>query len=302
MADDSVRALGYTRLSVRDIDAWREFVTTMLGMEVVEHSSSDTRLYVRMDQHHHRIIIEQADLDDVDSVGWAVNDEAELERVTERLKVFDIDIKRGDDLECAVRHVRDFVWFIDPNSNVRWEIFYGLETIFQPGFRPGRPISGFKTGASGFGHFVTRVHSVDEAVAFYASVLGFELSDVTVGPKNRRVAGFMHCNQRHHSLAFFREVAGKPHHLHHFMLEYLSIDDVGRAYDLAQERGLAATGLGRHNNDRMFSFYLTNPSGWWFEIGWGGREIDRAPWVPETYSLLVPGGGGWGHQGLVDTM
>lgn len=30
-------------------------------------------------------------------------------------------------------------------------------------------------------------------------------------------------------------------------------------------------GLGKHSNDRMYSFYFKNPSGWAFEYGWGGR-------------------------------
>ena len=34
--------------------------------------------------------------------------------------------------------------------------------------------------------------------------------------------------------------------------------------------------LGRHPNDRMFSFYAKTPSGFQFEFGWGGREVDDA--------------------------
>jgi 2,3-dihydroxyethylbenzene 1,2-dioxygenase len=29
--------------------------------------------------------------------------------------------------------------------------------------------------------------------------------------------------------------------------------------------------LGKHANDRMFSFYVASPSGFLIEIGWGGR-------------------------------
>ena len=39
-------------------------------------------------------------------------------------------------------------------------------------------------------------------------------------------------------------------HIGHFMIELNSIDDVGRAYDLADEQGVWITQrLGRHTND-----------------------------------------------------
>ena len=61
--------------------------------------------------------------------------------------------------------------------------------------------------------------------------------------------------------------------------------------------------LGRHNNDRMFSFYAKNPSGWYFELGWGARQIDPETFAVEHYSMGGGSGmGEWGHQGLAELM
>jgi len=139
------------------------------------------------------------------------------------------------------------------------------------------------------------------AAEFYEQVLGFGVSDWVLVPGMGRLGAFMHCNTRHHSFAFFANPEPRKK-IHHIMMEYTSIDDVGTAYDLCLERDLVTATLGRHLNDHMFSFYFKNPGDWHFELGWGAREIDPATWQVEHYNGLQPGGGEWGHKGLFDVM
>ena len=71
------------------------------------------------------------------------------------------------------------------------------------------------------------------------------------------------------------------------------MDDVGLCYDRTIRGGhrIMQT-LGRHPNDRMFSFYAHTPSGFQFEYGWGGREIDPQTWQSTTYDCISE----WGHH------
>ena len=143
--------------------------------------------------------------------------------------------------------------------------------------------------------------STEAAARFYSEVLGFGVSDWIVVPGMGRIGAFMHCNTRHHSFAFF----GNPqprNKVHHVMMEHLSIDDVGTGYDICLNRELVTATLGRHLNDHMVSFYFKNPGDWHFEIGWGARAIDPATWQVEHYNGLQPGGGEWGHEGLLAVM
>jgi hypothetical protein len=85
----------------------------------------------------------------------------------------------------------------------------------------------------------------------------------------------------------------QPKRIHHFMLEVGGMDDVGFAYDRAlRARVRIVLTLGRHPNDRMFSFYAKTPSGFEFEYGWGARTIDDATWKPTTYDHISE----WGHH------
>jgi catechol 2,3-dioxygenase-like lactoylglutathione lyase family enzyme len=81
--------------------------------------------------------------------------------------------------------------------------------------------------------------------------------------------------------------------LHHFLVEARSMDEVGLAFDRALKAGVRVVLTpGRHPNDRMFSFYARTPSGFEFEFGWGGREVDDATWTPTTYHQISE----WGHH------
>ena len=71
------------------------------------------------------------------------------------------------------------------------------------------------------------------------------------------------------------------------------MDDVGLCWDRVLRAGhRVAQTLGRHPNDRMFSFYAYTPSGFQFEYGWGGREVDDDTWEPTTYDQISE----WGHH------
>jgi len=184
------------------------------------------------------------------------------------------------------RRVSDLIIFSDPIGN-RLEAFYSVETAPEP-FKPGRSISGFRTGPLGMGHAVLTVERLDDVAPFYTDVLGFRLSDYILRPFK---AYFFHVNARHHSLAFID--TGK-NGIHHLMVELCYLDDVGQAYDLALRRPeTIGTTLGRHTNDQVTSFYSWSPSKFLIEYGWGGRSIDPNGWSPHE---RVDGPSLWGHD------
>ena len=103
---------------------------------------------------------------------------------------------------------------------------------------------------------------------------------------------FMHCNPRHHSIAFGEIPV--PKRLLHFMLQAKTLDDVCSTLYLAQDRSVPiSSSLGRHTNDHMVSFYMRSPSGFEVEYGFGARTVDDTTWkVQQHYSGSI-----WGHRG-----
>lgn len=298
-----VDELAYIGISANDLDVWSKYAQEVLGHEVTADSDR-SNLYLRMDERHHRFIVHPADNEpeDVSYVGWQVRNAAEMEAVAAQVETAGVKVIEGKPEEAATRRVLGFVHFADPHSGVRMEVSYGPEITFQPAYRPTRPISGFVTGTMGLGHFVTYVPDVEAAETFYSEALGFATSDSPSIPGVGKVASFMYCNSRHHSLAFFGNPQPKRR-TYHVMVEHTSMDDVGSAFDICQGQGDVKVQLGRHNNDRMFSFYTKNPSGWLFELGWGARTIDPDNFPVEHFTIGGGSGAGeWGHAGLMESV
>jgi 2,3-dihydroxybiphenyl 1,2-dioxygenase len=296
---DKVDELSYVGIKTGEIDAWSKYAVEVLGHQIAA-DSDDHNLYLRMDDHHHRLIVHRTSdgVEDAAYVGWQVRNAKVMNAVAARLEAHGVAVEEGSPEEAAARRVLGFVHFQDPHSGVQMELAYGPEITFVPTYRPSRDITGFVTGDMGLGHYVTYVPNVEAAEEFYSEVLGFATSDSPSIPGIGRVAAFMYCNSRHHSLAFFtKPEPGKR--ANHIMLEHSSIDDVGTAYDICRSHGSVKVELGRHNNDRMISFYAENPSGWLFELGWGARRIDPDTFGVEHYTLGGGSGAGeWGHEGL----
>ena len=279
-----IQALGYAGFGSTALDDWRQFGTGLVGLQAVERGNS--LLAFRMDDRKQRIVIDRAMPDGGRFFGWEVKDAADLDALAARLEKGGIDVTAEPRTLADARRVGGLISFADPEGN-RLEAFYGAEIDETP-FRPGRSISGFRTGPLGLGHAVLTVQNIDPMMAFYVDLLGFGLSDYIEKPFR---AYFFHVNARHHSLAMIE--TGKSG-MHHLMVELFSLDDVGQAYDVAltQEDRVGVT-LGRHTNDFMTSFYARSPSSFMIECGWGGREIDPNNWQPVE---MFDGPSLWGHE------
>ena len=281
-----LKALGYVGLRSARLQDWSDFAAGLLGMQPVDRGG-DMRAF-RMDDRRQRLIVTGDSGEALGFMGWEVEDAAALDALAARLERSGVAVQAGSAALADERHVSGLILFDDPAGN-RLEAFHGSALADTP-FRPGRPISGFKTGPLGMGHVVLHVADIDALLPFYRDVLGFRVSDYGLSPFKLY---FFHVNGRHHSFAM---VGSGQTGLHHLMVELTSLDDVGQGYDLAQLRpdSIAYT-LGRHTNDHMTSFYVHTPSGFFVEYGWGARVIDPEAWVPhETFD----GPSFWGHERL----
>lgn len=292
----AVNRLSYVAANSTDLDRWKAYGTEVLGFEVGA-DSSNRLLYLRADERHHRLAVRASDQDDVAYVGWEVANRAALEAAAAALEAEGVRVEQGTREEAADRRVLDFAYFTCPHSGVRMELVVGHEELFTPRFRPTRDLAGFCTGELGMGHVVLYTRDVQQAADFYVKTLGFGVTDYALIPHVGPLAAFLHCNPRHHSLAFMN-IPGAPRRIQHVMFETQSMDDVGLSYDLCAGKQITTTTPGRHHNDHTFSFYFRNPSEWHFEFGWAPRTIDPATWDTEQYTLQP--GNAWGHAGLME--
>jgi 2,3-dihydroxybiphenyl 1,2-dioxygenase len=286
--DTEARLLSLSHIGVRapSLEDWARLGPQLYGLQLAERTGSTLRF--RMDDRRQRIVVHGDGGQGAAFLGFEIADGEALAQFAARLEAREVAVERFDRALADERRVTDGIAFLDPCGN-RLEVICGAETADTP-FRPGRAISGFRTGALGVGHVVINVPRIDDALAFYRDVLGLRLSDYILRPFK---VFFMHLNARHHSVALIERDRNS---LHHLMIETLMLDDVGQGYDLAlRDEGRIAQTLGRHVNDLMTSFYTHTPSGFFVEYGWGGRSIEPESWSP---SEVVDGPSMWGHDRL----
>jgi 2,3-dihydroxybiphenyl 1,2-dioxygenase len=284
-----VLQLGYLGFEVSAPDAWERFATEVLGLKVGQRLEGGG-FTLRIDSYRSRFFVEPGPKDDVAVIGWQVKDEAALGEITGRLEGAGCPVTRGTEVDQKARGVTALIKFKDP-AGTPTEVFWGPEKGAGP-FTSELLVSSFVAEERGLGHVVVTARDKKESTEFYQSLLGFRLSDHIVCQYYGHDVdlSFFHANTRHHSLA----IGGRQQkRIHHFMLEVSSMDDVGLCFDRALRAGVPIMQtLGRHPNDRMFSFYAKTPSGIQFEFGWGGREVDDATWIPTTYGAISE----WGHH------
>ena len=274
--------LGYLAIEADDLDSWNEFASGFLGMQVIE-AGADT-LHLRMDERPARLFVERANRNGLGCIGLEVLDASSLDRLSVRLASANAAIHRASEQDCRTRRVAAMNWLRDPDGN-RIELFHG-PLPDATAFVPGGGIGGFRTGDLGLGHVVLQTPNIEAMSSFYLD-LGFHMSDYMESPIDAR---FLHTNARHHSLALLHAPGAA---IHHVMVEYLHLDDVGRLYDRAQDMpDRIVTTLGRHSNDHMLSFYSKTPGGFMIETGWAGRLIDPESWQEER--ITAPSL--WGHD------
>ena len=103
----------------------------------------------------------------------------------------------------------------------------------------------------------------------------------------------MHCdNPRHHTVAMM-QAPTPPSGLVHAMVEVETAEQVVDALDRAVANNVhISSTLGRHMNDKMFSFYMQTPAGFMLEFGYDGIQPDWDTF--ETTNSPAPSY--WGHE------
>lgn len=287
--------LGYIGVEVADVASFGEFLTDVVGLVPGDPWPSG-ELTWRNDAKAHRIIVRQGQANDAVYLGLEAATPQVFEATAERIQAAGYDLSEGTAEEKRARQVTELVHTMAP-WGIRVELVHGLEEGAGP-FESPLVQAGFLTGQMGFGHAVFATPAFDEAHNFITAGLGFAQSDwleTEIGPGLPLEVHFYHCNPRHHSLAVAQAPFELPQKLHHIMVETNSQDDVGRAFDRAWQAGLGiANGLGRHDNDGMFSFYVVTPAGFQVEVGHGARVIGEDWAGDRRYDRISA----WGHQPL----
>jgi len=284
--------LAYLGVEVSDRGAFDAFLADVIGLIPGESTADDVSAW-RNDRKAQRVIVHDGPANDAVYVGFEAADLASFEVAVDRLRSSGADVAESTPEERRERRVEHMVVTTAP-WGVRIEVVCGLADASTPFESPLVP-GGFHTEGVGFGHVVFATRDLEAADRFITDGLGLAQTDwleADLGALQMTVR-FYHCNPRHHTLAIAGIDADLPSKLHHLMVESVSSDNVGMAFDRAWNAGAPiANALGKHDNDKMFSFYAVTPAGFQIEFGSGAVEVSE-PWAGDRRYTRISE---WGHQ------
>jgi len=288
--------LAYVGIEVPDPGSLTPFFAEVVGLVAGDPPALGGSLTWRNDDKAHRVVVRPGPANDAVYVGFEAAGGGAFEALAGRLEASGYPVEEGSPPLCADRRVSRLVSTTAP-WGVRTEVVEDLLSAAEPYSSPLVP-GGFLTSGVGFGHAVFATTAFEESHHFATEGLGLEQSDwleMEIAEGIELEVRFYHCNERHHTLALAKAPFDLPQTLHHIMFETNSRDDVGAAFDRAWNAGLPIpNGLGRHDNDGMFSFYVASPAGFLVEVGHGAKLVTEHWDENRRYDRISA----WGHQPL----
>ncbi len=283
--------IGYVGLEVADPAGLGALLTDVVGL--VPAGAAFGAAAYRNDDRAARVFIEEGPADDCTLLGFIASDAATFDAVAARLDSAGFPLTEGTAGEAATRGVGRLAHGTTPwVPRFELALDQAAAVPFESPLVPG----GFQTDGVGFGHAVFAVLDFADTERFLLDGLGMVQSDWIEAELMEGVpleVRFYHCNRRHHSVAVAKVPFDIGKALHHVQFETNRRDDVGRAFDRAWDAGLRfANGIGVHDNEGAFSFYVASAAGFLVEVGHGTRVI-TAPWTDNRrYDRISR----WGHQ------
>jgi catechol 2,3-dioxygenase-like lactoylglutathione lyase family enzyme len=116
----AILGLGYAGFGSDALDDWRQFGTSLVGLQAVERGNS--MLAFRMDDRKQRIVIDRALAEGTRFFGWEVADAAALDQLAARLEQAGVAVAAEPPSLADARSVRGLISFHDPAGN-RLEAF-----------------------------------------------------------------------------------------------------------------------------------------------------------------------------------
>ena len=283
----------YIGLEVTDPGALGALLTDVVGL-VPGETATDGSATFRNDGRTRRVFVHEGSRDDCSVLAFEAVDDEAFEKVAASLEAAGFPLTEGDREEAVARGVDRLVHTESP-WRLRFELVQGLAAAETP-FSSNLVKGGFQTDGVGAGHTAIAVTSFEDSERLLLDGLGMVQSDwieTEIMDGIELEVRFYHCNERHHSIAVAKLPLDLGKSLHHFQVETNDRDDVGFAFDRAWSAGLEfANGLGLHDNEGAFSFYVTSPAGFLVEVGHGTKKV-YAPWDGNRrYDSISR----WGHQ------
>jgi len=283
MAITGVLRPGHVCIRVLELEpAVRHYVDTIGLTEIMRDTAADgsPRVFLKGwdESDHHSVVLREADESGMDYMGWKVDSEATLEKLSADVKASGLAtgmhwIAAGEHPETGKR----FRFTVSTGHIMELYAYRKATGCATGSLNPDPwPDDMHGMGARRFDHCLLYGDDLANTYKLFTEVLGFGLSEAVVaGPGEQMIGAFLSCANKAHDVAFIQQpVKNKLHHVS-FLLD--NWGEVLKAADIISKRRVSLDiGPTRHGITRGETVYFFDPSGNRNEVFAGGYT-----WYPD---------------------
>jgi 2,3-dihydroxy-p-cumate/2,3-dihydroxybenzoate 3,4-dioxygenase len=183
----ALEQLRYARLVADDLGRAADFARRILGLEPIDRTPELATF--RSDFRDYTLAFVAGD-HAVESVGLEVRYPSDLDAALEALRGLGLSAGRASAEDCALRKVKDMVWFTDFSGN-------RIELVVRPLNSGWRYFPSRDGGIRGLADVILRSVDVEKDLSIWSGILGARVSD-WVGD-----AAYLRFDDAHHRIALF---------------------------------------------------------------------------------------------------
>jgi 2,3-dihydroxy-p-cumate/2,3-dihydroxybenzoate 3,4-dioxygenase len=274
----ALEQLRYVRLVASDLGHAADFAQRVLGLEPIDRT--EDLVAFRSDFRDYTLAFATGG-HAVQAVGLEVRYSEDLDAALEGLRRLGVSARPGSAEDCALRKVKDMIWFNDFSGN-------RIELVVRPLNSGWRYFPSRDAGITGLADVMLRSIDVEKDVSIWSGVLGAQISDWAGD------AVYLRFDESHHRIAVFP--ARRPGIL---CVEY-AVEDVNllmrNSYVLRDLQVAILHGPGRRPASEQLFLTFAGPNDVHFSFVAEGAAIDGERRRPRQFPPGPAGLCGWGSE------
>ena len=270
--------LRYVRLVENDLGRAADFAQRVLGLEPIDRSPEIATF--RSDFRDYTLAFMTGE-HAVQSVGLEVRYSSDLDAAVEKLRQLGLSAGRGSAEDCALRKVKDMVWFADFSGN-------RIELVVRPLNSGWRYFPSRDAGIRGLADVMLRSLDVEKDLSIWTGILGAQVSDWAGD------AAYLRFDDAHHRIVLFP--AARPGIL---SIEYAveNVDLLMRnSYVLRDLQVAVLHGPGRRPASEQLFLTFAGPSDVLFGFVAEGAAVEGQGRRPRQFPAGAAGLCSWGSE------
>ena len=294
----SILRLSHVEIRVPDLELATAYYCEVVGL--IETARESERVFLKCwDEHqHHSVVLTYAPTHGLNTFGFKVTDEADLDHYARRLEDRGIAVQRLEKGEWGPGHGQAIRF--DLPSGHRMELVHGMEQVgnlLPKTNPPPRPMNLVGMAPPRLDHVFVTAEEVDTVTSFLTGVLDFRLTEQVMGDDGYQIATWLEVSHSSHDIAV---ITGPDRGLHHFAFWVDDWNDLRNAADACAYHGVhIETNPTRHGVTRGQCLYFFDPCGNRNEMFTGGYWVDPDA-EPVTWTEAEMGRALFYYDGVVN--